>query len=181
MLLIYVPAARSPFKHNGPAPDEHRVAMLNIALEHDPNCEIWRQELIDADLNPDQPSYWADTWAIVNSMALSGTNRFLIGADQALSMHKWRRFDEFWRDAIVMLRERTDSADQLIEQLDALGVWNSIELNHWRRCVVSVSTIDASSTFIRNALHDPATRANQISGLDPKVHAYILEHALYLD
>lgn len=178
--VVFVPASRSPFKQLGPAPDEHRISMLKIALENSPNCEIWHQELVDARLNPDQPSYWADTWAIIQNMSMKGTNRFLIGADQAQSMHKWKRYNEFWKGAIVMLRQGTDSSDQLIEQLDALGIWSVDDLNHWRRSVIIVPTIDASSTFIRDALRDPTTRSRPIRGLDPKVHAYILEHALYL-
>lgn len=177
--IVYVPAARSPHKHTRPIASHHRLAMLALAVAQIPDAEIWEQELSDAPLNPDQPSYWADTWAIVQSMHLPGTNRFLIGADQALSMHRWHRYSEYWQDAVVMLRAQRDNPDTLIERLDALGVWSSKQLEHWRSLVVPVETIDASSTAIRDALGNPSRRKNPIAGLDDRVHQYILEHGLY--
>lgn len=176
--LIYVPAARSPHKDHAPADDGHRVRMLELALAQTPDWEIWRQELTDAQLNPGAPSYWADTWEIVRRMGLPGTSRFLIGADQALSMHRWRRYQEFWPDAAVMLRDEL-SEDALIDQLAALGGWSEAHLARWRTLIVRVPTLDASSTAIRDALAEAARRENPIAGLDDRVHSYILDHGLY--
>ena len=177
--VIYVPAARSPFKEHNPTADHHRLAMLNIALSELSDWKIWEQELADAKLNGNKPSYWADTWAIVAQMKLPGINRFLIGADQARSMHRWHRYTEYWRDAVVMLRDDLDSIDGLITELGGRGVWSEDDLEHWRSQVVSLPTVDASSTNIREALADPNTRSQPIEGLNPIVQAYILEHSLY--
>ena len=177
--VIFVPAARSPFKDDAPAKDHHRIEMIKIAMGGYRGWEIWEQELHDATMNPNQPSYWADTWAIVCSMGLAGTNRFLIGTDQALSMHRWCRYEHIWKDALVVLRDQTNSIDALSEQLGALGVWNDTEIEHWRLQTITADTIDASSTAIREALRDPSSREDAIDGLNLGVHRYILEHDLY--
>ncbi len=177
--VVYVPAARSPFKAAPPAPDQDRIDLLTIALEGMDNTSIWTQELADAPLNPDQPSYWADTWASIAKLDLPGSNRFLIGADQALSMHRWRRYTEFWRDAIVMLRDDAASPATLIDQLAALDVWTQSQLDHWRSIIVPVPMIDCSSTSTRTALSYPDTRSRPIEGLDPRVQQAIIERGLY--
>ena len=153
--------------------------MLEIAARDSELSEIWEQELNDSELNPDQPSYWADTWAIVRQMDLPGTNYFLIGADQAISMHRWYRYSEFWKDALVVLRDDSNSINSLLAQMESLNAWTHDELAHWRSQIVIAPTIDASSTHIRAALNDSTRRENSINGLDPLVQEYILEHGLY--
>lgn len=177
--LIYVPAARSPHKLESPAADEHRLNMLGIALQDRGGWEIWTQELRDAGLKPGEPSYWADTWAILRQMELPGESMFLIGTDQALSMHRWHRYGEFWRDAVVMLREGVEDGAAMVDGLARLDVWSEKDLDHWRERVVSIPTIAASSTAIRAALADPERRKNPIAGLDERVHKYILDNGLY--
>ncbi len=177
--VIYVPAGRSPFKSANPTADHHRLAMLKVAVRDFEHGSIWEQELNDALLNQDQPSYWADTWAVVSQLNMTGTDRFLIGADQALSMHRWRRYTEFWSDAIVVLRDDADSVESLMDQMNKLEVWTAEELAHWRTQIIIVPTIDVSSTAIRSTLGDAQTRSQAIVGLDPLVHEYILEHGLY--
>ena len=182
--LIFVPAARSPFKDKAPTSTNHRIQMLKLALADDPRWEIWEQEIQDATLNPGEPSYWADTWQIVRQMHLDGTNAFLIGADQALSMHRWRRYEEFWKDAIVMLRSNPDiekgSPNDLIQRLSHLNIWSDEELAHWESRTIRVPTVEVSSTSIRASLADPRRRNTPINGLDRGVQDYILEHGLYL-
>jgi len=177
--LIYVPAAQSPHKDIAPTPDHHRVAMLEIALGNRERCVIWDTELARTQYHPDKPSFWADTWDTVNAAGSLGDNRFLIGADQALAMHRWHRFESIWRDAIVMMRDEHEAPRQLIEALAETGAWDQEQLAHWRASIVRVPMIDASSTHIRAMLRDPETRKNPIATLDDRVHQYILEHSLY--
>ncbi len=179
--LVYVPAAQSPHKTEPPTADEHRIAMLNIALQSvDRDWSIWTQELADGTLNPGAPSYWADTWAIANALLPDSMNRFLIGADQAMSMHRWHRYQEFWEDATVMMRDGIGDTDELIEGLDRLGVWTQDDLKHWRTCCVPVEMVPWSSSEIRQQLCRTDQQKNtRIEGLDPGVQSYILEHGLY--
>ncbi len=160
--------------------------MLTLAIPSESNTEVWTQELEDSKLNPGKPSYWADTWSIVSRMNLPGTNRFLIGADQAISMHRWHRYTEFWMDALVMLRDDSDSIDTLITQIQKTEAWSTADLDQWRSMIVPVQMIEASSTSIRSilsvsSLSDSSKRNTPIEGLDRRVQDYILEHDLYTD
>jgi len=156
--------------------------MLKLALEDlDRPWTIWDQELHDAPLNPGRPSYWADTWAIANRMLPGSANRFLIGADQALSMHRWYRYTEFWKSAVVMMRGDSQDEDTLVQSLDELGTWSPEDLSHWRSCCVSLSMVPWSSTAIRAELAMVDRQRNtRIEGLDPGVQSYIFEHGLYV-
>jgi nicotinate-nucleotide adenylyltransferase len=174
--VVYVPAARSPHKDSAPTPDEHRVAMLRIGLESKADSAIWRYELTRGGT----ASYWADTWAIVRERYPKAESRFLIGADQALVMHKWSRFRGFWSDAVVVMRE-DDSIENLIVALHETGEWSIADLDTWRANIVQTSLMDISSTRIRVLLGDRTERKTRIEGLDPGVQDYILQHRLYRD
>jgi nicotinate-nucleotide adenylyltransferase len=177
--LIYVPAARSPHKQHQPADDAHRLAMLRLALRDLHRTCVWTGELDRAAQHPGQPSYWVDTWTQLKRLEMNGDNRFIIGTDQALAMHRWHRYDEIWRDAIVMLRDHLDDADAFLNSMRDSGVWSADDLDHWRDRTVALPTIDASSSSIRTQLSDAGTRENPIAGLDDRVHKYILEQGLY--
>ncbi len=177
--VVFVPAARSPHKQVNPADDRHRVEMLRIALRPARRWWIWEQEMADAALNPDQPSYWADTWSIARQAFGARDRAFLIGTDQALSMHRWYRYHEFWRDALVMLRPGGPDACTLRAELASTGTWTDADLDHWMSRLVRTETVIGASTDIRAALADPARRNARIEPLDPGVQRYIVERGLY--
>ena len=153
--------------------------MLDIMLDDTDRCVIWDIELRRAKQQPGQPSYWVDTWDRVGSLASTGNDRYLIGADQARSMHRWHRYESIWKDALVMLRGEHDDPERLMESLAQTGAWDDAQLEHWRRSIVLVEMIDASSTTIRAKLAQPETRKNPIAGLDDRVHDFILKRGLY--
>jgi nicotinate-nucleotide adenylyltransferase len=177
--VVYVPAARSPHKQAHPAPDRHRVEMLRLALRARNRWWPWEQELADAALNPGRPSYWADTWSIARRKFAARERAFLIGVDQAESMHRWRRYQEFWQDALVMLRAEEPTESEFADRMRATGAWTTTEIDRWVSRLVRTPVIDASSTHIRAALADPAKRNARIEGLDPGVQKYILAKGLY--
>lgn len=155
--------------------------MLYLAVQNTPSILIWTTELDRAKGPESEPSYWFDTWQLVKEARPDASDRFLIGADQALAMHRWHRYESFWRDALVMLRDDLDAPDQLIESMRSLEVWDESSLDRWKNQIVRVPLVDASSSQIRAALQDPKRRENPIAGLDDRVHRYILEHGLYRD
>lgn len=177
--LVYVPAARSPHKQVAPTSDVHRVAMLGLSVSSISGAYIWTEELDRAADAVSQPSYWVDTWETVKSFGLEGVHRFLIGTDQALSMHRWHRYRDIWRDAVVMMRDGQGDREAFIEAMNALGVWSPTELNRWLQATVITPTLDVSSTEIRTALADESRRENPIAGLDDRVQRYILDNRLY--
>lgn len=176
--VVFVPAARSPHKPTAPVPDRHRVEMLRIGLRGRSRWWIWPQELADAALNPGQPSYWADTWSIARRVFAARDRAFLIGTDQALAMHRWHRYAEFWRDALVM-RRGDQSESGFRDAMTATGAWSDADIAHWMSRLIETPTVNASSTAIRSALADPAQRKTPIEGLDRGVQKYILDRGLY--
>lgn len=176
--IVFVPAARSPHKEHHPAEDRHRVEMLRIALKGRRRWWIWTQELADAEFDPGRPSYWADTW-LRSASVFTGERAFLIGTDQACSMHRWRRYTEFWRDALVMLRPGGPGPSELRAALRDTGAWTGDEIDHWMARLVRTETVEGASSDIRAALADPAQKNARIEGLDPGVQKYISQRGLY--
>lgn len=172
--VVYVPAARSPHKHHEPGPDRHRVEMLRLALRGRRRWWVWTQELDDAGLNADEPSYWADTWAMARGAFGTRERAFLIGTDQALAMHRWRRYRMFWRDALVM-RRGDEPVEGFRAAMGETGAWTGPELDHWVSRLVETPTVDASSTAIRAAWG----RGGSAPGEIPAVKRYALGHGLY--
>ncbi len=177
--IVFAPAAQSPHKGEAPTSSQHRLEMLGLAIRSCQKIRIWTTELDRSNDTKSTPSYWFDTWNTVRSSRPDAPDRFLIGADQALAMHRWHKYECFWHDALVMLRDEQDAPEQLIESMRALNVWDKSAREQWKNRIVRVPLIDASSTKIRSALRDPDRRENPIAGLDDRVHEYILEHGLY--
>jgi len=183
--LVYVPAARSPHKTDAPvASDADRLEMLRLAIgdAHLAQAGVWTDEL---DRAPDQPSYTVDTltrardWLDANGM--SGTAlRLLIGADQALGFCRWRQPRQILALAkpVVMVRDETADADELVRRLRATGFWDDRELEMWKSAVVQAGTLDISATRLRQALAAGDARKGD-QWLTPSVSAYIRSKHLY--
>lgn len=182
--LVYVPAARSPFKTDGPvASDADRVKMLTLALEGTPRACVWTDEIDRAEAG--EPSYTVDTlerarrWLDANGCA-GAAMRLLIGADQALAFHRWREPRRIisLAEPVVMLRPPVDTPRALVEGMRATGAWSDAELGAWESRVVDVGVIDAAATSIRERLASGG--ASVVEGVvDPRVLEYIREHGLY--
>jgi nicotinate-nucleotide adenylyltransferase len=160
--LVYVPAARSPHKAQGPAArDQDRAAMVALAISELPRAGVWTDEIDRAALDParTEPSYTVETLgrarAWLDEHGLSGaTLRLLIGADQAVSFHRWRDPRDILRLAkpAVMIRGAEREADVLADRIAASGFWSAQELAQWRGSIVPVGVIDVSATQVRAAL-----------------------------
>jgi len=163
-IVLFVPAARSPFKEQAPeATDQQRVEMLRAATEGQDGLDVWTDELDRArwarkrggDLGP---SYTVDTVRRAHAVRPErATLRLLIGADQARSFHKWRepRHIIDLAEPIVLLRTNdraAPDADTLIEDLRDTGAWSDEDLDAWRRRIARVGTVDVSATRIRELI-----------------------------
>ena len=180
--LLYVPAARSPHKPDGPITgDHHRVAMLELATRDVERCAIWTDEIDRGG----RSSYTIDTLVRLRRV-LGGSVRLrlLIGADQAGAFHRWREYGAIMElaEPVVMLREPAESADAVLESLRASGAWTSGRMDEWRCWIVPGGRFDASSTRVRQLLHesdDPLNEAELSRLMDRRVLGYIVEHGLY--
>lgn len=172
--MAVVPAARSPHKAIGPATSEaDRVAMLELAFRGHAGVAICTAELDRARTHPDTPSYTADTVAMLRkSLGPAVELRLLMGADQAVSFHKWRdphRIIEIAPPAVV-LRPPVDSAEALDAQLAAH--WDADQRAAWRSWIVPAPLSQINATAVRSgaaspaeSLPDPVARYAAIRGL----------------
>jgi len=170
--------------------------MLRAALAGDPRAIVWTDEIdraaraaIKADTVP-EPSYMVDTLRRLRSLLDSGGEgprhalRLLIGADQAIALHRWRDYREVMRLAppIVWLRSPVDTAEQLLAALFDVGVWSREELAEWRTRIAPLPLLDLSATAVRerlktapSTLDDPFLRR----ALPIRVLEYISQNNLY--
>ncbi len=177
--LVFVPAARSPHKVAGPAAsDEHRVRMLQLALAGVANAAVWTEEIERA--HAGGASYWVDTLRVARDrLGSKATLRFLIGADQAASFHKWKDCREILRlaEPVVMLRPPVSDAHTLDEALRQAGEWSPAERAWWIERIVELPVVETNATALREQLASgEAVGAEQ---LHPEVERFIREHGLY--
>ncbi len=91
--LYFIPAAQSPFKpHASPAPAAERLRMLRLALAGQSDCEIDVQELERGAI-----SYTIDTVQDYVRRFPGARLYYLIGADHAALLPKWRAAEELAR------------------------------------------------------------------------------------
>ena len=91
--LFFIPAAQSPFKpENQPAPTPARLQLLRLALAGRTNCEIDEQEIRRGGV-----SYTIDTLRDYAERFPGAKLFYLIGADHAAKLDKWREPDELAR------------------------------------------------------------------------------------
>ncbi len=176
--LVYIPAARSPHKADGPvASAEDRITMLRAALDGRPRVAI---STIELQRSATEPSYTADTLrALREELPATTALRLLIGADQAAAFHLWRHPELIaaLAEPVVMLRTPLESADALLARMQPH--WPAADLDRWRARIVPIPVLDAEATDIRRRLADnPDDPA--LAGLIPApVLAYIRARRLY--
>ncbi len=91
--LFFIPAAQSPFKpENQPAPTPTRLQLLRLALAGRTNCEIDDQEIRRGGI-----SYTIDTLRDYAERFPGAELFYLIGADHAAKLGKWREPDDLAR------------------------------------------------------------------------------------
>ncbi len=194
-VLMYVPAAASPFKVGTPAgaPASDRLEMLRLAIADLPGSAIWTDEIdrTEAQLrgrtepsaaNP-APGYWIDTLRRLRESV--GEQRklwFVIGTDQAAMFHRWKSFEQVLAQAepIVLPREPITTAAQLERALRDTGAWSQAQSREWASRLAAVEIMPERATDIRARLEGglgPGSPA--CTDLDPRVARYIQEHHLY--
>lgn len=174
-LLVFVPAARSPLKERAPeATDAQRLAMLRLAIEGLPSCTIWTDEIDRATRG--EPSYWAKTLEHARSLLGGRAMSFIIGADQAVNFHRWKKPRELLAMArpLVLPREPIVRAEQLRGRMARVRYWTEEELDRWTAAFLEIGPLPAASTEVRDARGTPFE-----TPLDHRVLRYAREHHLY--
>ncbi len=180
--LVFVPAARSPFKEDAPSADEHRLAMLRLATTAVERGAIWTDELDRAGRG--EPSYWIDTLRRAGAARPDAKLRFLIGSDQAAEFHRWREPGAILEIArpIVLPRAPVTTPEELGATLRETGAWSQAQIAAWRGAMVALPAVDSSATRARALLRAGRLDDPSLSELvDPAVLEYIHAHGLYLE
>lgn len=194
---LYIPAARSPFKSEGPAAsDEDRLEMLRLAIMGEDRVSVSTVEMDraksalaelaahGAQAHQREPSYTIDTLralrrALPERMGLL----LLIGADQAAEFHRWKEAREViaLAEPVVVLREPFTTPAALLGAM--APHWSPPEMERWRGRIARTSLTPASSTALRQSASGAAagTSANGAWDRDvaPVVRAYIESRGLY--
>ncbi len=158
--VIFVPARRSPFKsEGGSASAEHRLAMVERAIDGDPDFEVSRLEL-----DRPEPSWTIDTLRALLSQHPKAQLTLIMGVDQ------WRSFSD-WKDPLEiagMARIAVFARDG--EEPGGYPGGEVVPIS------VGVRRLDLSSTELRERLGS----GDSIRYLVPdSVRGYIRAHRLY--
>lgn len=177
--LLYVPAARSPFKESGPlASNEDRIEMLRRSLEGLERTGISTIEIDRAEGGA--PSYTLDTLVRLREAYPGATLRLLIGADQAELFHRWREPERIIAIAepLVMLRVPHETRTKLLAAMRPH--WSAEELERWSGRVVELPVVDAEATEIRRVLEEEGARSGRLDEVTPAgALSVIRERGLY--
>jgi len=157
--LLVIPAGRSPHKAEPCRySDEDRLGFVRSMFQDADRVSVSRMEIDRRLRRPNEPSYTLDTLHTLRGFLPLGIElRLLIGADQALSLHRWLEPMAIiaLAEPVVMRRAGAgDSPSELAERIAAnwpLGE-RGVGVHDWEKRIVDVPLVEASSTQVRSLL-----------------------------
>jgi nicotinate-nucleotide adenylyltransferase len=162
--VLYVPAARSPFKMDAPADPRHRVAMLALALQ---GRRGWRIALDE--LDREAPSYTVDTLRALSERYPSDELWLLMGTDMLATLDRWRQNEEIARLARIAAFNREPFVGDNLRVPEIPGLSSRLE-------VFDAGSVKISSSGLRADLSGGRSVADRVPG---PVAEYITKHGLY--
>ncbi|CAA6802480.1 MAG: Nicotinate-nucleotide adenylyltransferase (EC [uncultured Thiotrichaceae bacterium] len=174
----YVPAKISPFKNKPSVSDEHRLAMLRLALAEfvadDKHFVVDERELSRAGR-----SYTIDTLREMHHDFPNESLLLIIGADSLIHFHRWKDYERILTYVHLGITVRPSYKIQILEWMSDRWV-KSVEQLQAATCGrllrVNTQPLDISSTQIRTL----CAEGKPIEGLVPEsVAAYITRNQLY--
>ncbi|MFP6662714.1 MAG: nicotinate (nicotinamide) nucleotide adenylyltransferase [Deltaproteobacteria bacterium] len=182
-----VPARMPPHKDAaGIAPAEHRVAMLERAVENTPGLEVDPLEL-----SREGPSYTIDTLRELRRRTPEATFALIVGLDTFREFHTWKDYEKIFEEADLIVTSRPPDAVAEAENVVIYGrlpiaVTRAFCYDESVRCYthhsghrlefLPVTGLDISASAIRGAL---AQGRSARYLLPQKSLAYLEEHRLY--
>ena len=168
--LIFIPARRSPHKVDFPTPGQHRLAMIERAIEG-----IEGFAVCDCELSRPEPSYTLDTVRFFrHRLGPDAVLYWLIGADQLSDLENWYSIEELLKECRVSVMVRAGYAPPGFGRFE--GVFSPEIIRQLERDIVRTPQIDLSSTEIRTRLASGSVPPN---ALPSGVLEYIQQHHLY--
>lgn len=170
--VLFMPAQMNPQKADRPPTAvEHRLAMLERALQGHPLARISRLEI-----DHPGPSYTVDTLQrlIEDPDYAQATLRLLIGADQAVNFTTWKDWQTIEQIAEPVVMPRPPHFRAGLEQAYK-GVFEG-DWARWMSRTLDLSTREDRSTDIRGMIRRGDSLETVLSS---EVERYVHEHRLY--
>lgn len=170
--LWFIPAAQSPFKHKPEVDDQHRIAMLELAIQTQVEFKLDTRELTKPG-----PSYTIDTLNSIAKQHPDDNLYFLLGVDAWMGFERWRE----WPDILDLCRLIVMSRPgyplpELSDRWQSKRVTNAQALSNGTFISLEVPASKASSSEIRRRIAKGDSTADFLS---PSVKGYIDQHTLY--
>ncbi|QDU85337.1 Nicotinate-nucleotide adenylyltransferase [Planctomycetes bacterium Pla163] len=173
--VVFVPAARSPHKLDSePTPDDHRLAMVRLAIEDEPRFAVW-----DVELERGGVSYTRETVARLRERRGDGAPEpaLVIGSDNLDGLERWREVDDLLCVVRPLVVPRA-SSEHVAQQLAFLRTLLApVAFERLARGVLATrATHPAVATDVRAAL---ASGEDTSDWLPERVREHIVRHGLY--
>jgi nicotinate-nucleotide adenylyltransferase len=171
--VLFMPAGKQPLKQGKPAtPADHRMAMVELAIEGNPYFALSRVDLDRAGLSytVDSIEKLREEWGGPDEVAMW----FIIGSDSLLTMQQWREPERILAHTRLAVIHRPNFSPNTTGDMDALeaqmpGIKAAID---W----VAAPLLEISSSDIRERVR--AGHSIQYITTEP-VRAYIESQRLY--
>jgi len=159
--VLFVPAARSLRKPGlALAPAFHRTAMLDLALESEPGCEVCGIEL-----EPEGPAFTVDTLDALRQRYAGARFHFILGLDSLRDLPNWRDPDGILTRHAVIAVDRPGCDPGEVDP----GLAARVRL-------VRGNPLAISSSLVRERAAAGLSLRHLVS---PGVEAYLTEHPIY--
>ena len=170
--VVFIPTAQNPFKIKGAVAAEHRLAMVRLAIEANPN-------FLYSSIEIERPStsFTVATLRDIHLEAGQGSKFFwIVGSDCLPDLGRWKQIDSIFEMAefIPVQRQSFQSDLEIDHFIESL----SLEIDHkkaLRANFVRMDPMNVSSTNIRQDL-----QRGQFSDLPKGVARYIEKNKLYI-
>lgn len=168
--LLLIPAAIPPHKRGEKlAADEHRLAMLRLAIAGRTGLEI-----DDRELRKGGVSYTIETLRDLQRENPQAQLVLLLGSDSLLLFPQWKEIDRIFEIAEIAVYPRRGFSREDLPGL--AGQFSPEKLERLRGGFLSLPPVDLSATEIRERL----ARGESLRGLVPEpVEEYLRRHALW--
>ncbi len=168
--ILFMPCSRPPHKPDRDLlPAEHRIAMLEAAIEGDLRFQVSRMET-----DRDGISFTIDTARELHRLHPAAEITFILGADSLLELHLWKDVHELLALCRFVTFTRPGAEYASLQEADLHLPASSQE--RLKSCIRIGHTADISSTDIRYRVAEGLAIRYLVH---PAVEMYIAEHSLY--
>lgn len=166
--VLFLPAGQPYHKDMAPVSAEHRLAMIELAIQCDSRFAV-----SDCDLIRTGKTYTADTIQIFRQHFPQAKLWWLMGLDSLLTLHTWKNWQYITQYCHIAVAAR--SGNTLSTMPKVLQQWCAEALQTGRLHLLKVPLCEVSATQVRQAIKN----GQIVDFLPLLVQEYIKNHNLY--